>query len=196
MRFLHPIACFIALTPVAAMADACHDRLAHLIATPSTEHGPYVVLADGKVGENPTITRQHVISDLHMLAETIEPAGMHDVLHYNGGAYAPAGDAWNLLYQQDAEAFAAQIDASRKEQAANIESAACETTQIDGLTLDKLEGQIGPVQVFTKGIRYTYFVTPDEGRRMRMRLEYELNGMATHVQYDFTHMPDMTLPTP
>lgn len=193
---------FPILTPILALcaapvlADDCADLARHLIATPPTEHGPYIVDAAGTMGGMATVTRQHVIEDQHMLAETIEPKGMHDVLHYKGGAYAPEVEGWRLLYQSDAAAMQEQSTQGRQEQADAILTATCSDDDMDGQTLTRVEAQLGPVQVFEKGMTYMFWVTPDENRRIRMDMDYELNGMPTKVRFDFTWVPDLTLPSP
>lgn len=182
------------LAPCAALADPCLDRAVAILMQPADAHGPFIASADALVGGQASVTEQYFVSDAHYLAKTIVPTGMPDTLHYMGGTYAPQGDGWTLLYKSEATTGEG-ANAARQQQADAITAATCGTEEVAGRMLDRIEVAIGPVPVFEKGLRYTWWVTPED-RREKLHMAYELNGMETAMTSTFTYDPAMTLPIP
>lgn len=186
-----------AIFPLPLLADPCADRLSALLAAPTFNGQPYAARATGEIGGMPSVTVQRFHTELHSYIVTEQPPGTPDMLHFNGGAYmADGAGGWTLAWQMDPAEMTRQAAEMRAAQATGVIRAECGTGQIDGVEVDHVAGVVKQVPPWQSELGVAYDIETATGLPKRMTYDYTMSGMPTHVQFDFTPMPDMVLPEP
>ncbi|AHM02910.1 hypothetical protein roselon_00468 [Roseibacterium elongatum DSM 19469] len=179
------------------LADDCAARLSQLLATSLTAEGPYIAENVNMVAGMRQVFRQHFVSDTHFLVEQLEPAGMPDTLHYDGGAWTADGaGGWTLAWQIPAEEAAAGMVAQRQAMAAAVENARCTTETRDGRMMERISGLLGETPTFGPSLAVAYLVDATSGQVTHLTYDYTLNGMEMQADYVISPAPNLTLPLP
>jgi len=194
---MRPLLALLMTLPAPALADDCAARLSDLLATSLTADGPYIAENVNMVAGMRQVYRQHFVSDTHFLVQQLEPAGMPDTLHYNGGAWTSDGaGGWTLAWQMPPEDAAAGMVAQREAMAGAVESATCATETLDGRAMERITGLLGETPTFGPSLAVSYLVDTTTGQFTHLTYDYTLNGMEMHAEYEISPAPGLDLPLP
>lgn len=187
----------VAFGPLPAMADACAEKFAALLARAPFDGQAYEAQITVVSAGIKTVMVQKFLTDLHYLNTTVDPKGAPEILMFKGGTFTTDGNGgWKLMYQTDPAALSQQITATRSAQSAAVIDATCDTEDSNGGTFDRVSGRVAPVPPYDSEQRVSYLIDPSTGREVQTKMDYSTSGIALQTQFDFAAAPGLALPTP
>lgn len=180
-----------------AAADPCTDRLAALLGRPTHDGQPYEARSIGTVGGMAMDAVQEFARPEHARITPTQPPGMPQMLHHDGTAWQADGKGgWTIAWQTDKAEAERSAAATRAAQAAAVVSARCDSAELDGRTLDRIEGRVDPAPPFDGALDLRYWVDPASGLEVRIEQRYRTGGMDAEMVFDLQPRPGLVLPVP
>lgn len=179
-----------------ANADSCADKFIALFVQADQGLPTKAFNTTEFKGAPPMTNEFHFLSQNHNLSVPINPP-LPWVLTYDGSMYQSSdrGSTWTKVRDLDTPAPEVVLE-QKLSDAKSLRNTECVEEDIEGVSFQRIAGDITLTQGMTTENRYTYWVREDDGFIAKATYDTKAPNFEMKITQDLEPAPDLQLPLP
>jgi hypothetical protein len=186
------------LSPSAAVADPCRESLVREMSRPMKGQASKSTITTVTSGQKPMINYHFSNGSGDWLTQVIDPPGMPWSLAVGDVLYASSdkGKTWKKVRELNDPGHDPEVVLKQQADVArSAQNIACGFEEIDGVRLEKFEGDLVYPQM-NMTTRQTLWIHPATRQAVKTFSVMRMSGMETAVTQSIEYLSDLTLPKP